>query len=154
MAEASPTVAAIVGQEQGPVTVAVERGRLVAFGRAIGETDPIYTDVEAARAVGHPDLPAPPTFLFGLDLETADTLGFLAARGVDLAAVLHGEQAFTYHAPVHAGDTLTFASTFAEAYSKAGGKLDFLVRRTRVTRAGELVAELDNTAVIRNGGPS
>ncbi len=40
----------------------MERGRLRMFAAAIGETDPIYTDVEAARAAGHPDLPVPPTF--------------------------------------------------------------------------------------------
>ncbi|WP_181778784.1 MaoC family dehydratase N-terminal domain-containing protein [Pseudonocardia pini] len=150
-APASAVVAAVVGRRQEPVTVDVERGRLRMFAQAIGETDPVYSDVAAARAAGHPDLPAPPTILFGLDLERADTLGFLAGHGIDLGAVLHGEQAFTYHVPVYAGDTLTFASEFTEAYSKAGGKLDFLVRRTRVTRGGELVAELDNTAVIRNG---
>ena len=34
------------------------------FAAAIGETDPVYTDLDAARAAGHRDLPVPPTFLF------------------------------------------------------------------------------------------
>ena len=59
----------IVGTEEPARTFDVERGRLRFFAKAIGETDPVYTDVEAARAAGHPDLPVPPTFLFGLELD-------------------------------------------------------------------------------------
>ncbi|MTD14194.1 MaoC family dehydratase [Nakamurella sp. YIM 132087] len=143
---------AIVGLTQTPVTVDVERGRIRMFAESIGETDPVYLDVDAARAAGHPDVLAPPTILFGLDLERSDTFDVIARHGVDLGRVLHGEESFTYHHDIHAGDRLTFTSTFTQTYSKAGGALDFLVRHTDVVRAdGTLVAELDNVAVIRNG---
>ena len=45
------------------------RGRLRFFAKAIGETDPVYTDDAAARDAGYPDLPAPPTFLFAAELD-------------------------------------------------------------------------------------
>jgi acyl dehydratase len=145
---------AIVGLRQRPVRVEVERGRVQMFAAAIGATDPIHVDVDAARAAGHPDLVAPPTFLFGLELERADTFAVLEAHGVPLAHVLHGEQRFTYHQPVHAGDRLTLTSTFTDAYSKAGGALEFIVRHTDVRRDGddELVLEMDNVAVVRDPG--
>ncbi|RWA16428.1 MaoC family dehydratase N-terminal domain-containing protein [Mycolicibacterium elephantis] len=135
-------------------TVAVERGRVAMFAKAIGETDPIYFDVEAARAAGHPDLLAPPTFVFGLDLEHSDTLGVLEAHGVNLSGVLHGEQRFTYHRPVHAGDTLTLRAEFTDYFSKKNGALEFLVRRSELSSNGELVAEMESVSVIRNGAPS
>ena len=144
----------LVGTSQPEITVQVERGRLEMFARAIGETDPVYLDPGAARAAGHPDLPAAPTALFGLDLERSDTLGFLAGHGVDLTKVLHGEQRFTYHREVHAGDTLTFRSEFVDCYTRNNGALEFLVRRTTVARDQELVAELESVSVIRNGGAS
>ncbi|WNG86801.1 MaoC family dehydratase N-terminal domain-containing protein [Mycobacterium sp. ITM-2016-00317] len=135
-------------------TVDVERGRVAMFANAIGETDPVYFDVDAARAAGHPDLLAPPTFVFGLDLEHSDTLGVLAAHGVDLSAVLHGEQRFTYHRDVHAGDTLSLSAEFTDYYSKRNGALEFLVRRSQLTSGGDLVAEMESVSVIRNGAPS
>ena len=34
-----------------------------AFARGVGYTDPVYFDVEAAKAAGYRSLPAPPTYL-------------------------------------------------------------------------------------------
>ena len=132
-----------------PLTFTVERGRLRAFARAIGETDPAYLDVEAAKRAGHPDLPVPPTFFFSMELEAPDPFGYLAELGVDLHRVLHGEQTFTYHQMAHAGDTLVLRSHIADAYSKKGGALDFLVKTTEISRCGEPVAESVVTLVVR-----
>ena len=49
-------------------------------------------------AAGHRDLPVPPTFLFGLELEAPDPFGWLAGSASTCGSVLHGEQSFTYHA--------------------------------------------------------
>ncbi|MGR3780209.1 MAG: FAS1-like dehydratase domain-containing protein, partial [Albimonas sp.] len=57
-----------IGREMAPLTVDVERGQLLFFAKATGQTDPIYIDEAAARAAGYRALPAPPTFLFSLDL--------------------------------------------------------------------------------------
>ncbi|GAA0536024.1 hypothetical protein GCM10011581_24370 [Saccharopolyspora subtropica] len=142
---------AVVGTTLPVITVDVERGRLRFFAAAIGETDPIYTDLAAARAAGHPDLPVPPTFLFGLTLDGPDSFGFLANLGVDLRKVLHGEQAFTYHSMAHAGDTLVLRPVIRDVYVKKGGALEFIVRETAVTRAdGTAVADLTETLVVRH----
>lgn len=133
-----------------PITADVERGRVRQFALAIGETNPIYFDRAAAQAAGHPDLLAPPTFLFGLELENSDVFADLAAHGVDLGTVLHGEQRFRLFAEVHAGDCVEFQTGYVDAYSKAGGALDFLVRRTTVTRDDAIVAELESVSVIKN----
>ncbi|MCX4095828.1 MaoC family dehydratase N-terminal domain-containing protein [Nocardia sp. alder85J] len=146
---------AILDVHPDPIDVDVERGRIRQFAIAIGEDDPIYLDRDAALAAGHPDVPAPPTFLFGLELENSDVFGDLAAHGVDLSQVLHGEQRFRYHAEVYAGDRVQFRSSYVDVYSKSGGALDFLVRRTIVTRDGDTVAELESVSVIKNtGGPA
>jgi acyl dehydratase len=148
-----PVDTALVGYEQ-TVNVEIERGRLRMFADAIGEPDAIYRDVDAARAAGHRDIPALPTALFGLELEESDTFDVLAKHGVSLDNVLHGEQSFTYHQSVHAGDRLTFRSEFTDVYSKSGGKLTFIVRHTNVVRDGDsvLVAELSSTTIVREQG--
>ncbi|SFO48096.1 N-terminal half of MaoC dehydratase [Pseudonocardia ammonioxydans] len=133
-----------------PVTTQVERGRLAFFATATGQTDPVYSDLDAAKAAGHPDLPVPPTFFFSLELAAPDPFGYLTALGVDLRRVLHGEQAFTYHAPVHAGDTVTLTPRIVGCFTKKGGTLEFLVKRTDVTRDGQPVAEAVTTIVVQN----
>ncbi|ODU07478.1 MAG: acyl dehydratase [Pseudonocardia sp. SCN 72-86] len=130
-----------------PLTVTVERGRLAFFAKATGQADPVYSDVEAAKAAGHPDLPVPPTFLFGLEMEVPEPFGWLTGLGVDLRHVLHGEQSFTYHSLAHAGDTLTLRSRVTDAYTKK--TLDFLVKETEVRRGGEPVAEARTTIVVK-----
>jgi acyl dehydratase len=133
-----------------PIDVEVERGRLRFFARATGQTDPVYSDVEAAKRAGHRDLPVPPTFLFGLELEATDPFGWLTALGVDLRRVLHGEQSFTYDGLAHAGDTLRLEPTIVDVFAKKGGALEFVVKQTDITRDGEPIAQARSVIVVRN----
>ncbi|MEV6067213.1 MaoC family dehydratase N-terminal domain-containing protein [Nocardia sp. NPDC052001] len=144
---------AIIGTELPATTLTIDAGRLRFFAKAIGETDPVYTDLDAAQAAGYRDLPAPPTFLFSIELENPDPFTFLAAAGVDLRFVLHGEQSFVYHSAAVAGDVLTATPRITDVYSKKGGALEFIVKETAVTRAdGAAVAELKSVIVVRNPG--
>lgn len=142
-----------VGTTTEPLDVTVERGRLRLFAKATGQGDPLWTDLDVARGQGYPDLPVPPTYLFGLELERPDPFGWLSDMGVDLNAVLHGEQRFVYHRVAHAGDTLRTVSTITDVTSKKGGALEIVARRSDVTRDGEPVATLDQTLVVRNEAP-
>ncbi|MDP9101194.1 MAG: MaoC family dehydratase N-terminal domain-containing protein [Actinomycetota bacterium] len=142
--------ASVVGSTTLPVTVTVERGRLALFAKATGQHDKVYTDVTYAQAEGHRDLPVPPTFLFGLELEQPDPFAWIADLGVDLNHVLHGSQSFEYEQLAYAGDTLTAQSTVTDLYSKKGGALEFLERQTTVTRDDQKVATLTQVLVVRN----
>lgn len=133
-----------------PFEVEIERGRLRAFAAATASTDPVYTDLEAAKTAGHRDLPVPPTFFFSMDLEAPDPLGYVEELGIDLRTVLHGEQTFDYHQMVHAGDIVRLSSSIVDVFTKKGGALEFLVKKTEFTRADELVAEATTVIVVRN----
>jgi acyl dehydratase len=129
----------------------VDRTRLQFFAKAIGETNPIYTDLAAAQAAGYLDLPAPPTFLFAAELDSGANMQLLADLDIPLTKLLHGEQSFRYHQPVCAGDTVTVNSSVSDIYDKKGGKLEFVVKNSRVTnQRGELVAELGTVLVVRH----
>ncbi|MBJ8343860.1 MaoC family dehydratase N-terminal domain-containing protein [Antrihabitans sp. YC2-6] len=131
---------AVIGTELAPTTLTVDEGRLRFFAKAIGDT----VDDE---------LRVPPTFLFSIELENPDPFGWADKLGIDLRFVLHGEQAFTYHQPAHAGDVLTATPKITDVYSKKGGALDFIVKETAVTNAaGSLVADLKTVIVVRNPG--
>jgi len=139
-----------IGHELPASELPLERTRLRFFAKAIGETDPVYTDVAAARDAGYADLPAPPTFLFAAELDSGASDQLLATLKIPLARLLHGEQGFTYHAPACAGDTVTVRSRIDDIYDKKNGALEFVVKTSRATnQRGELVAEMRTVIVCR-----
>jgi len=143
---------AMVGHCSAEFSLPVEASRLRLFAKAIGETDPVYTDEVAARAAGHPGLPVPPTYLFCLGSESPHANQLREQLGVDYRRLLHGEQRFKYHRMCFAGDTLSFRQRIADIYDKKGGALEFAVRETEVhNQRGEPVATLINTLVQRHG---
>ena len=95
-----------IGHAFDPFRIELEKGQLLLFAKATGETSPLYTSEVAAREAGNPSILMPPTFPF-CAMSIAQPFNVLTALGVDLAKILHGEQAFTYHATVFAGDELT-----------------------------------------------
>jgi acyl dehydratase len=140
-----------IGHPLAATSLLLERGRLCAFARAIGETDPLYTDLAAARDAGYADLPVPPTFLFGVELDAGTVEKMLADLEIPIARILHAEQSFTHHKPVCAGETVTVQSRIADIFDKKNGALEFLVKTSEVRNDNdELVAELRSVLVVRN----
>lgn len=132
------------------IEIRIDRSRLVFFAKAVAQTDPVYIDVEAARAAGHPDLPVPPSFYFSLALECPEPFAFLTPLGLGIEQFLHGEQSFEYFALAHAGDTIRLESRISDVYSKRGGTLEFLVRETAFRRGHDEVATMTTVLVARN----
>ncbi|WP_342625545.1 MaoC family dehydratase N-terminal domain-containing protein [Pseudomonas alkylphenolica] len=141
----------LIGRSLGVTTAEVEKGRLRFFAKAIGETDPLYTDESAARAAGYKSLPVPPTFLMCLESEGRDTDHIVQSIfGFDLGRILHAEQGFVYHRMAFAGDVLTFDTRVVDVYEKKGGALTFVVQQTRVTNQdGEHIADIRSSLVQR-----
>lgn len=85
---------------------AVGREKVREFARAVFSTNPLSVDVEAARAAGHADLVAPPTFPVVIQELTLQQLLADPSAGIDFSRVVHGNQQFTYTRSVVAGDEL------------------------------------------------
>ncbi|MDP6182373.1 MAG: MaoC family dehydratase N-terminal domain-containing protein [Gammaproteobacteria bacterium] len=140
-----------IGSKAPPFEAEIEKGRLRLFAKAIGETDPIYSDESTARAAGYRSIPVPPTFLFCLEMEQPDPYRWFREMGIPLPHALHGGQAFRYLQTACAGDVLTFNSEVADIYDKKGGELEFVVQDVTITdQNGEPVADFRRTVVIRN----
>jgi acyl dehydratase len=141
-----------IGFETAPRSVDVEKGQLKFFAKATGETNPIYFDEKAARDAGHPALPAPPTFLFCLQTMAPGDDDVMGKLGINIGQVLHGEQQFTNHKPIYAGDTITVKTKIADMYEKKGGALEFIVQDTEASnQKGEKVGVARTVIVVRNG---
>ncbi|MBO0869028.1 MAG: MaoC family dehydratase N-terminal domain-containing protein [Micromonosporaceae bacterium] len=126
----------------------VGREKIREFARAIGATDPAYLDTEAAKALGHPDLVAPPTFPVIVAMAATRALIDDPDLGLDYSRVVHGDERFGYVRPVRAGDELTCVVTVEEITSRAGN--DFITTRTEVgTVDGEPVVTVWSKLVVR-----
>jgi acyl dehydratase len=140
-----------IGYQLKPSSLYMDRTRLQFFAKAIGEQDPVYTDPDAARAAGYPDLPAPPTFMFAAELDSGANNQLLMDLDIPLTKLLHGEQSFRYFKPVCAGETVNVQSTITDIYDKKGGKLEFVVKDSRATnQKDELVAQMRTVLVVRH----
>jgi acyl dehydratase len=139
----------LVGRSYPPSAVyEVGRGKIAEFATAVGDDDPVYRDPGAARSAGHPDVIAPPTFAIALTLEAANVVLGDPQVSLDYSRVVHGEQRFTHHRPIRAGDRLVATTTIEAVRSVAGN--DMLTTRVDVaTEAGEPVCSATSMLVAR-----
>ncbi len=125
-----------IGQEFDTAEFEVREQEILGFARAVGETEPRFTDPS------HPDFQAPPTYAsrFVSRRILPQAFPHIGARGFDAG------KAVTCHAPVRAGDRLVAHSKIADVYEKTGrsGPMIFIVHRMEFTnQAGELLSVVD-----------
>jgi acyl dehydratase len=126
----------------------VGREKIREFALAVGATEAAYLDPEAARALGYPDVIAPPTFPIVLSEAGVKAMIADPGLGLDFSRVVHGEQRFAYARPVCAGDRITATTTIEEITMRAGH--GFLTSRTdMVDERGEPVVTAWNKLVVR-----
>ncbi|WP_114855631.1 MaoC family dehydratase N-terminal domain-containing protein [Brachybacterium sp. YJGR34] len=131
----------------GPVHT-VSAAKIAEFARATGAASALHTDPEAARAAGCADVVAPPTFLVSLAQATEAQYIEDPAAGIDFTRVVHGEEAFTLHRPVVAGDRLVPTLT-VERVRSAGGHTMVTTRVDLADEAGAEVASVRSMLVVR-----
>ena len=131
-----PQANGLVGRPLRPAVVAVERGPAQVFAAAVKDDSPLYSSATAAAAAGLDAIPVPPTYLFsvanfGTFAErqpigppgSASLVELIAAlRDGRKGAILHGEQSFTYWAPVRVGYVLYVEGCVEAVEEKAAGE--------------------------------
>jgi len=138
----------LVGKTYPPQTYEVGREKIREFAAAVGDTNPAYHDVESARALGHPDLVAPPTFAVVVTRGPQLAVIEDPDLGLDFSRVVHGDQKFEFARPIVAGDVLTTTASVSAAHTRAGN--DFLTIRSDVADADHaFVASVFATLVAR-----
>lgn len=141
-----------IGRSYPPTsTYEVGREKIREFADAIGDENPVYRDPEAARAAGHPDVIAPPTFLTVINLAAINTIVADPELGLDYSRMVHGDQSFAYVRPVRAGDRLRLTTFVEDIMTRAGN--DFLTVRAEITDdGGEPVCTTRAQLVVRGEG--
>jgi acyl dehydratase len=133
-----PVNADAIGKQYAPTVYAVGREKVKEYAAAVGETNPLHLDVEAARAAGHADVLAPPMFAVVYQSPAVMPGIFDPEVGINFAMMVHSGQDFRWERVVVAGEELTTQASVVGIEEKGGmGFYDFEV----VTRdeAGDVV---------------
>ena len=115
-----PVKADAVGKTYPPVLYAVGREKIREYARAVGETNPVHLDRQAALAAGFRDVVAPPMFCVVYSARAMGPAILDPELGINLATMLHGSQEFEWDEPVCDGDVIQTIATCVEIYEKDG----------------------------------
>ena len=141
--------AELIGREFAPTApYQVGREKIREFARAVFATNPIHLDLDAARAAGHADLVAPPTFPIVLQQRTLEQLLAEPDADLDFTRVVHGDQRFSYSRPIVAGDVLT-ARLAVTSIKSLGGNAMVTSESTMTDETGAHVVTAISTLVVR-----
>ena len=137
-----------IGKQYEPITYSVGREKIREYARAVGETDPLYLDLEAARAAGYGDLVAPPMFAVVYSAPAVGPPIFDPAIELNFAMMVHGAQEFVWGAPVVAGDEITTTASVKDI-SEADGRGYYVFESVSVNQRGEAVCRGTWTNIVR-----
>ena len=160
MAEGAITdkMKSLLGRTAEPVVLEIERGSIKRFCDAVGDTNPLFTDVAIAKDGPNGDMVCPPGF-FGWPVKAApmlgrglmgEIMGSFAEAG--FPGVLDGGVDYELFLPVYPGDVLVSAGKVIDIYEKEGraGKSLFGVMETTYTNQnGDVVAIAKQTFIGR-----
>jgi acyl dehydratase len=143
-----PVKTEAIGKSFAPVTYAVGREKVREYAYAVGETNPLYLDVEAARAAGHADVVAPP--MFAVVYSSPAVMPAMFDRDVEMnfAMMVHGGQQFEWGPLVVAGDEITTTGSVKDI-SERDGKGFYIFETVSVNGRGEQVALGTWTNIVR-----
>ena len=141
----------IIGKKLDPYTITVEKGKIREFCMAIGETNPVYFDLDAAKKAGYANIPIPPTFqtsfMFWGYPKIWDDMREL---GIDTERLLHMKEEYTFIKPVVAGMEI---KAQAEVSDVKTGKMNMVTFKTVYSSlTGEALIEAEMAIVIRPEG--
>jgi acyl dehydratase len=144
--------AGLEGRVYPPMPVyEVGREKIREFAEAINSWDAVHRDPEAARALGYPDVIAPPTLAVIIAQRSEAQVIIDPDAGIDFPRVVHGEQRFVHHRPIVAGDRIV-STLYVDKVSTNGKHATVTTRSELADENGEPVTTAISTIVVRGGG--
>ncbi len=137
-----------VGKTYPPLTYAVGREKVREYALAVGESDALHLDVDAARAAGYADLVATPMFAVVYKAPAMGPAIFDPEVGIDFARMVHGAQELAWGPLVIAGDEVTTTVT-VESIEERGGVGFFVFASVSTNQDGHTVCVGSWTNIVR-----
>src|SRR4029453_9482787 len=126
-----------VGKTYAPLTYAVGREKIREYAFAVGETNPVHLEVEAARALGYRP-PASGPALFDPEV------------GINFALMVHGGQEFKWGPLVVAGDEIETTVSVKDISERSGTGF-YVFESVSTNQGGDTVCVGTWTNIVRGG---
>jgi acyl dehydratase len=140
---------AYAGREYPPTSAyEVGREKIHEFAEAVGATHAAHCDPAIARALGYPDVIAPPTFAVVVAQRAEQQLIADPAAGIDFSRVVHADERLTHHRPIHAGMRL-ITVLHVDSIALRGGLAMITTRAEIAADDGVPVATVVSTLAVR-----
>jgi acyl dehydratase len=140
----------MVGKEYPPHEYEVGREKIREYARAVGETNPVHLDPDAARAAGFSNVVAPPMFAVVYSAMAMAPAILDPELGINLALMVHGGQEFEWSKPVVAGDVITTQARIKDIYDKGDMKF-YVFESESKNQEGDTVVKGIWTDIVRAG---
>jgi acyl dehydratase len=140
-----------IGKRFPPALYAVGREKVKEYALAVGHTEPVHLDHEAARAAGFADVVAPPMFAVVYSAPAMGPAILDPEVGLDFARMVHGGQAFEWGAPVVAGDEITTEIEVKDISANDRGMAFYVFESRSTNQDGEHVCTGTWTNIVRGG---
>jgi acyl dehydratase len=137
-----------IGKSYPPVEYAVGREKIKEYASAVGETNPVHLEVDAARAAGYADVVAPPMFAVVYAGRAIGPILFDPDVDINFAMVVHGAQEFRWGPLVIAGDEIQTTATVKDI-AERGGMGFYVFESVSVNQTGETVCTAIWTDIVR-----
>jgi acyl dehydratase len=137
-----------VGKSYPPTVYAVGREKVREYAHAVGETNPLHLDPEAARAAGYRDVVAPPMFCVVYSAPAMAPAIFDPEVGMNFALMVHGGQEFTWGPLVVAGDEVTTTVT-VKSIEQRDDKGFYVFESVSANQDGATVCTGEWTNIVR-----
>ena len=139
-----------IGKTYAPATYAVGREKIREYAAAVGETNPLHFDLEAARAAGYGDLVAPPMFAVVYGARAVAPAILDPEVGLNFAMMVHAGQEFVWGPVVVAGDEVTTTASVKDI-SERGDMAFYVFETVSENQRGETVCTGTWTQIVRGG---
>lgn len=128
----------------------VGREKVREYAISVQNDHPAHYDEVAARALGHPTLIAPLTFVSVIGAIAQRFLLEQIITGFDLSQILQTDQRLIFHRPIRAGDRLS-VDVSLESFRQSAGTDIFVTKNVVTDKDGEPVVTTLTTLVGRAG---
>jgi acyl dehydratase len=137
-----------VGKTYEPALYAVGREKIKEYARAVGETNPVHLEVQAARDAGYADVVAPPMFAVVYSAPAVGPPIFDPDLELNFAMMVHGAQEFEWGQLVVAGDEITTTARVKDIFEK-DGRGYYVFESISANQSGEQVCRGTWTNIVR-----
>jgi acyl dehydratase len=140
----------VIGKSYEPFEYEVGREKIREYAHAVGETNPVHFDPQAAHEAGHPAVVAPPMFAVVYSAGAMAPAMLDPEVGMNFAMMVHGGQEFVWSDLVYAGDTITTTASVKDI-STRDDKTFYVFESVSVNHEGREVARGTWTNIERGG---